>query len=81
MSSVPSVGGVNITLGKDIFLETLIGAHLPRKFPAFYGTRRFITVFAGDVSYLVPFSQAFYKNIFSIKKKFVRILQLNFESM
>jgi hypothetical protein len=72
MSTVQSAGDVNITLGNKIFLETLIIIHLLRKFPAFCGIRRPITVFTAGVGYFISFSQALCKNIFPIQKKGVK---------
>jgi len=40
-----TVMSVQLTSCSRVLLEKLIVAQLVRKFPAFYGTRRFITVF------------------------------------
>jgi len=36
---------INKSINQSILLEKLTGSHLVKKFPAFYGTRRFITAF------------------------------------
>jgi hypothetical protein len=39
-----------------VLLEKLIGLQLVKKFPAFYGTRRFITAFTSDTTYLLTYT-------------------------
>ena len=43
-----------ITPWSRVLLETLTGFQLVKKFPAFYGTRRFITAFTRAATYPYP---------------------------
>jgi hypothetical protein len=40
--------------GAESFSEKLTGLQLVKKFPAFYGTRRFITAFTSEIALLRP---------------------------
>jgi hypothetical protein len=46
MMMMITIGSINIPWSK-VLLEKLTVTHLVKKFPAFYGTRRFVTVFIG----------------------------------
>jgi len=43
-----------LTLWSRVFLEKLAGFQLVKKFPAFYGTRRFITAFTSPHHLSLP---------------------------
>jgi hypothetical protein len=63
---VPSLFGgrkrLSVTPCSRVLLEKLTGFHLVKKFPAFYGTRRFITAFTSDRHKQVPGSVRTFRN-------------------